>query len=92
MSPVELTKLFLERIDRLDPQLNSYLLVTYDQALAAAKAAEDAIMKGDDLGPLHGLPISVKDTQMTKGIPTTTGSLLFKDRIPHKDAAVIERG
>ena len=92
VSPVELTKLFLERIDRLDPQLNSYLLVTYDQALAAAKAAEDAIMRGDDdLGPLHGLPISVKDTQMTKGIPTTTGSLLFKDRIPHKDAAVIER-
>ena len=91
VSPVELTKLFLERIDRLDPQLNSYLLVTYEQALAAAKAAEDAIMRGDDLGPLHGLPISVKDTQMTKGIPTTTGSLLFKDRIPQKDAAVIER-
>ena len=91
VSPVELTKLFLERIDRLDPQLNSYLLVTYDQALAAAKAAEDAIMRGDNLGPLHGLPISVKDTQMTKGIPTTTGSLLFKDRIPKKDAAVIER-
>jgi aspartyl-tRNA(Asn)/glutamyl-tRNA(Gln) amidotransferase subunit A len=91
VSPVELTKLFLERIDRLDPQLNSYLLVTYEQALAAAKAAEEAIMRGDDLGPLHGLPISVKDTQMTKGIPTTTGSLLFKDRIPQKDAAVIER-
>ena len=92
VSPVELTELFLERIDRLDPQLNSYLLVTHDQALAAAKAAEDAIMRGDDnLGPLHGLPISIKDTQMTRGVPTTTGSLLFKDRIPEKDAAVVER-
>ncbi len=91
VSPVELTKLYLERIERLDPQLNSFLLVTHEQALADAKAAEDAIMRGDDLGPLHGLPISIKDTQMTRGVPTTTGSLLFKDRIPDRDAAVVER-
>ena len=91
VSPVELTQLFLDRIERIDPQLNSFLIVTHDQALADAKAAEDAIMRGDKLGPLHGLPISIKDTQMTKGVPTTTGSLLFKDRIPEKDAAVVER-
>ena len=91
VSPVELTDLFFRRIDELDPKLNSFLLLTHDLAAKAAKEAEAAVMRGDELGPLHGLPISIKDTQMTKGVRTTTGSLLFKDRIPDKDAAVVER-
>ena len=91
VSPVELTQLYFSRIDRLDSQLNAYLLLTREEAMRAAKAAEEAVIRGEDLGALHGLPISIKDTQMTKGVRTTQGSLLFKDRIPERDAAVVER-
>jgi aspartyl-tRNA(Asn)/glutamyl-tRNA(Gln) amidotransferase subunit A len=91
VSPVELTALYYSRIDRLDSKLNSYLLLTRDEAMETARAAEEAVMRGEVLGPLHGLPISIKDTQMTKGVRTTGGSLVFKDRIPDRDAAVVER-
>ena len=91
VSPVELTQLYFSRIDRLDSQLNAYLLLTREEAMRAAKAAEEAVIRGEDLGALHGLPISIKDTQMTKGVRTTQGSLVFKDRIPERDAAVVER-
>ena len=91
VSPVELTELYFSRIDRLDSQLNSYLLLTHDEAMKTAKAAEEAVIRGEDLGALHGLPISIKDTQMTRGVRTTHGSLVFKDRIPERDAAVVER-
>ena len=90
VSPVELTELYFNRIDRLDSQLNSYLLLTHDEAMRTARAAEEAVVRGDELGALHGLPISIKDTQMTAGVRTTSGSLVFKDRIPEKDAAVVE--
>lgn len=90
VSPVELTELFFRRIDDLDPQLNSYILLTHDEALRAAKIAESEIMRGITLGPLHGLPISIKDTQMTKGVRTTSGSLIYKDRVPDKDSAIVE--
>ena len=83
VSPVELAGLFLERIDALDGKLNSYLAVTADRALADARAAEDAVMRGDELGPLHGVPISVKDLEMSAGVRTTGGSLVFEDRVPH---------
>jgi len=91
VSPVELVKLYYERIDRLDPQLNAYLTLTTDEALKTAQAAEDAIMRGDDLGPLHGVPIGVKDLEMTAGIRTTGGSLVYKDRMPTADSIVVER-
>ena len=91
VSPVELTELYFSRIDRLDSQLNSYLLLTKDDAMKAARAAEQAVMRGEELGALHGLPISIKDTVMTKGVRTTHGSLVFKDRIPERDGAVVER-
>ena len=90
VSPVELTQLYYSRIDRLDSSLNSYLLLTRESAIKEARAAEEAVMRGDQLGALHGLPIAIKDTQMTKGVRTTNGSLLFKDRIPDKDSAVVE--
>ena len=82
VSPVELTELYFNRIDRLDSQLNSYLLFTYEDAIRTARRSEEAVIRGDDLGPLHGLPIPIKDTQMTKGVRTTLGSLVFKDRVP----------
>lgn len=91
VSPVELAELFFSRIDRLDSQLNSYLLLTSDVAMEAAKDAEAAVSRADELGPLHGLPISIKDTQMTGGVRTTQGSLIFKDRVPKKDSAIVER-
>lgn len=67
ISPVELTKLYYSRIDTLDSRLNSYLLLTRDEAMKTARAAEEAVMRGEELGALHGLPISIKDTQMTRG-------------------------
>ena len=88
VSPVEVTELFLERIERLDGSLNSYLTVTRELALQSAREAEAAVMRGDDLGPLHGVPVSIKDLEMTAGVRTTSGSLLFKDRVPDKDSAV----
>ena len=91
ISPLELTKLYLERIDKFDGKLHSYLNVTYDSAIESAKLAEDSLMKGGYLGPLHGLPISIKDTQMTKGIKTTSGSLIYKDRVPNQDATIVEK-
>lgn len=91
VSPVELTTLYFSRIDRLDGQLNSFLLLTREEAMKSAKAAEDAVIRGDDLGPLHGLPIPIKDTQMTAHVRTTSGSLVYIDRIPKRNATVVER-
>ncbi len=91
ISPVELTELYFDRIDRLDSQLNAFLLLTHDEAMETAKAAEAAVVRGDELRALHGLPIPIKDTQMTKGIRTTSGSAIYKDRIPERDSAVVER-
>ena len=91
VSPVELTELYFSRIEKLDPRLSSYLTLTRDEAIESAQAAEEAVTRREALGPLHGLPIAVKDLQMTKGIRTTGGSLAFKDRIPDEDSAVVER-
>jgi aspartyl-tRNA(Asn)/glutamyl-tRNA(Gln) amidotransferase subunit A len=95
LSPVELTKLMLARIERLNPKLNAYLTVTAELALAQAKKAEAALCaprgrKGHrDRGPLHGIPISLKDNINTKGIRTTAGSKILKDFIPLHDAQVV---
>ena len=91
VSPVEITQLYLDRINTLDGQLNSYLTVTSELALESARKAEKAVIDGDELGPLHGIPISIKDLQMTKGVKTTGGSLAYKDRVPDADCAVVER-
>lgn len=91
VSPVELVELYLRRIDSLNPQLNAYLTVVGDMAIGWAKEAEAAVMRGDDLAPLHGVPISIKDLNATKGIRTTNGSLIFKDDVPDADDIVSER-
>ena len=91
VSSVELTELFYQRIDALNPQLNAYLALCPDQALAYARAADDAVRNGDTLGPLHGIPISVKDLALTKGVTPTRGSAIFRDRVPEIDSMVVER-
>ncbi len=91
VSPVEVTTAVLTRIERLNPGLNAYCTITADQALAAAQAAEVAVGRGDTLGPLHGVPISVKDLTTTKDVLTTRGSLLYADAVPDEDAPVVER-
>ena len=91
VSPVELTQLYFDRIDRLDSELNSYLTLTRDEAMQVARDAESAVMRGDALGALHGVPISIKDLELSKGIRTTSGCLVFKDRIPDEDSIVVER-
>ena len=72
-------------------QLNSYLTLTRDMAMESAREAEVAVMRGEELGSLHGVPISIKDLQMTAGVRTTLGSLAYKDQVPTADSAVVER-
>ena len=91
VSIVELTEMFNRRIEELNPRLNAYLALCPDQALEQAKEAQNALQRGEPLGPLHGIPVSVKDLEMTQGIPTTVGSALFKDRTPGRDSVVVER-
>src|SRR5712692_141443 len=91
VSPVEVTQVYLRRIEARNPQLNTYLTVTADLALKMAREAEQAVLDGKLLGPLHGVPISIKDLEVTKGIRSTIGSLIFKDTVPEMDSIVVER-
>jgi aspartyl-tRNA(Asn)/glutamyl-tRNA(Gln) amidotransferase subunit A len=91
VSSLEATENFFQRIDQLDSQLHSYLTLCRDQALADARAADAAVQEGTKLGPLHGVPISIKDLETTKGVVTTMGSAIFKDRVPDMDSIVVER-
>ena len=91
VSSLEATENFFQRIDQLDSQLNSYLTLCQEQALADARAADEAVQRGSELGRLHGVPISIKDLEMTKGVTTTMGSAVFRDRVPDMDSIVVER-
>jgi aspartyl-tRNA(Asn)/glutamyl-tRNA(Gln) amidotransferase subunit A len=91
LSPVELTRACLDRIERLDGRLHAFVHPTPERALAEAHAAEAAILKGEALGPLHGVPIGLKDIVDTRGIPTTCQSKILQDNIPEADAACAER-
>ncbi|TAK33173.1 MAG: amidase [Chloroflexota bacterium] len=91
LSPVELVELLLRRIEALNPRLNAYLTVDGEGALASAREAEAMVMRGDDLPPLHGVPVSIKDTLRTRGLRTTAGSLVYRDYVPDEDAVVVER-
>ncbi|MGC2153172.1 MAG: amidase [Terriglobales bacterium] len=91
ISPVELTRDYLDRIERLNPKLNAYITVLADSALCEARHAEQEIFRGDCRGPLHGIPIGLKDILDTAGVSTTAASALFKDRIPAEDAEVVRR-
>jgi aspartyl-tRNA(Asn)/glutamyl-tRNA(Gln) amidotransferase subunit A len=91
LSPVELTRTHLERIRRLDPQLNAFLVVTEERALADAKAAEARQMSGALRGPLDGIPIAHKDIYSTAGIRTTAHSRLLQDNVPKRDAHTVKK-
>ena len=91
VSIAELVELFYQRIAELDPKLNSYLTLCPDEALATAGQLQQAVQRGDSLGPLHGVPISVKDLELTRGVRTTMGSAVFQDRVPDMDSVVVER-
>ncbi|MEC9279506.1 MAG: amidase family protein, partial [Chloroflexota bacterium] len=86
VSPVEATEAYLERIPQVDGKLNSYITVTADRAMADARQAEQEIASGKYRGPMHGVPIAVKDQLYTKGISTTGGSTILKDFVPDEDA------
>jgi aspartyl-tRNA(Asn)/glutamyl-tRNA(Gln) amidotransferase subunit A len=91
ISPVELTDAYLARIERLDPQLNTYICVLPDQARQAAQQAEDEITRSAWRGPLHGVPIGIKDLFDVAGVPNTMGSKILRDNIPTADATVVAR-
>jgi aspartyl-tRNA(Asn)/glutamyl-tRNA(Gln) amidotransferase subunit A len=91
VSPVELTKACLARIDRFNPTLNAFITVTNDSAMEQARTAESEVMHGNWRGPLHGVPVALKDLFDTAGVRTTAGSGVFKDRIPAEDAEVVRR-
>src|SRR5213083_2639272 len=92
VSPVEVVDAILERVERINPKLNAFVTLTDEAARREAKAAERALMKRRAvLGPLHGVPFSVKDLVVTKGVRTTFGTPLYRDNVPTEDAPMVER-
>ena len=91
LSPVELTQACLDRISGIDPRLNAFITVTADDALRAAREAEEAIARGDRRGPLHGIPLALKDLFATAGVRTTAGSRILAHHVPEEDSDAAQR-
>ncbi len=91
LSPVEVTRAMLERIDRFNPILNAFCTSMADEALAAAHQAEATVLEGKPLGPLHGVPVSIKDILAVKDVRTTSGSKLLEHNLTREDAPAVER-
>ena len=91
VSPREVMEAVLARIEALEPSLNAFAHLTVDAARAAARAAEDAVVRGDALGPLHGIPFTIKDLTLTAGVPTDRGSHTHKGVVPEVDAPLVTR-
>ncbi|MCC6176925.1 MAG: amidase [Chloroflexi bacterium] len=91
VSPVEIVGAVLRRIEALNPRLNAFCFVHADEALAQARAAEAAVMRDDSLGPLHGVPVSIKDNVAAAGKPMTSGSRLLKDNVAREDSPIAAR-
>ena len=91
VSPVEVMSSLLARIEALNPRLNAYCTVAADEASDLATAAEIGVLTGEPLGPLHGLPVSIKDLLFTRRMRTTAGSQLLVDHVPEEDAVAVER-
>ena len=91
ISSVELTRQCLNQIAKLNPVLNAFITVTADSALARAEELDRELAHGVDRGPLHGIPIAHKDLMWTKGVRTTSGSKIFADFVPDRDAPVVQR-
>lgn len=91
ISPVELTQFFLTRIERLNPKLNAFITVSSEIALAEARAAERELARRQRRGPLHGIPVALKDNISTRHLRTTVGSLILRDFMPTEDATVVRK-
>jgi aspartyl-tRNA(Asn)/glutamyl-tRNA(Gln) amidotransferase subunit A len=91
ISSRELTRALLDRIERLNPKINAYVTVLQEKAMADASARDEAQAKGEKLGPLHGVPVGLKDIFCTRGVTTTCGSRILHNFLPPYDAAVTER-
>src|SRR5580698_6780749 len=91
ISPVEVTRACLDRIEKLNPALNAFITVMAESALVEAQAAEIEISRGEWRGPLHGIPIALKDLIDTAGTRTTAASELYQNRVPAEDAEVVQR-
>src|SRR6266513_4117162 len=91
VSPVEIVDIVLDRIERTQPTLNAFMTVCADEARAAAKEAEAVVMRGDALGPLHGVPFAVKDLVKTAGVRTTFGSWALAENVPRADSPSVAR-
>ena len=91
VSPVEVVEAYLDRNDKLNDKLYAYITVCWEEAMEAARQSEQALSRGENLGPLHGVPFAVKDQLNTAGIRTTSGTPIFKDFVPDYDATVIAK-
>ena len=91
VSPVELLEACIARIERVNPFINAVTATCFERARAEARAAESAVMRGDALGLLHGLPLGVKDLEPTEGLLTTWGSAIFRDHVPQEDIELVAR-
>ncbi|MEV6012968.1 amidase family protein [Streptomyces sp. NPDC051976] len=91
LSPVEVMDAFLEQTDRVNPAVNAYCAVLHERAREQAAEAERAVTSGQELGPLHGVPIGIKDITPTRGIEMSLGSWTFKGHVPDYDAVIVER-
>ncbi len=91
VSPVELLEACIERIEAINPHINAITATCYDRARVEAKAAEQAVLRGEPLGLLHGLPLGVKDLEATAGLLTTYGSEIYRDHIPAQDNVLVAR-
>src|SRR5215475_2798372 len=91
VSPVEVTRAVLARAEALQPELNCFITLCGEEAMAQARAAEQKVMAGEPLGLLHGIPVTVKDIVNTKGVRTTFGAVPFRDNVPDHDAVAVAR-
>ena len=91
LSPVELTRAYLDRIDALNGRLGAYITVMGDSALAQARRAEQVIRDGDYRGPMHGIPVGIKDIIYTSGVLTSAGSRVLADHVPRENSPIVDR-
>lgn len=91
LSPVEIVDALLARIEKVNPKVNAYCTVVPEMAREAAKKAETEVMRGEKVGPLHGVPVSIKDLTLTAGIRTTWGSKIYEHFVPEEDALSVQR-
>src|SRR5688572_22969227 len=91
LSPLELMHALLARIDAVNPAVNAIVTLARDSALTEARRATAALRRSARLGPLHGVPVAIKDVTPTRGLRTTYGSTLFADHVPSEDAVAVER-